>query len=76
MILERVSPCLTVYVPVLALSIVCVWSGLIQDSKGERHGSQAERMLAASNAAAVRFKPNTLFASGEFTSYSLGLPSP
>lgn len=61
--------------PVLALSIVrLVW--VIQDSKGERHGSQAERMLAASNAAAVRFKPNTLFASGEFTSYSLGLPSP
>lgn len=39
-----------------------------KDSKGERHGSQAERLLAASTQQAVRFKPHTLFASapGQF----------
>lgn len=35
-----------------------------KDTPGERHGSQAERMLAASNAPANRFKPNTNFSGG------------
>jgi splicing factor 3B subunit 4 len=34
-----------------------------KESQGERHGSQAERMIAASMP--QRFKPNTLFAGGE-----------
>lgn len=34
-----------------------------RDSPGERHGSQAERMLAASQPA--KFKPNTIFAAGQ-----------
>ncbi|KAF3793980.1 Splicing factor 3B subunit 4 [Nymphaea thermarum] len=35
-----------------------------KDTKGERHGTPAERVLAASNPAAQRNRPHTLFASG------------
>ena len=35
-----------------------------KDTPGERHGSQAERMLAATAAPANRFKPNTNFSGG------------
>ncbi|EKU20233.1 splicing factor 3B subunit 4, partial [Nannochloropsis gaditana CCMP526] len=43
---------------------ICVQYAYKKDSKGERHGSQAERLLAASNQQAVRFKAHTLFATG------------
>jgi hypothetical protein len=33
-----------------------------KDTPGERHGSQAERLIAAANP--VKFKPNTLFSAG------------
>ncbi len=33
-----------------------------KDTPGERHGSQAERLIAAANPA--KFKPNTLFSAG------------
>ncbi|GAQ80556.1 RNA recognition motif containing protein [Klebsormidium nitens] len=33
-----------------------------KDTKGERHGSAAERLLASSNPAALRNRPHTLFA--------------
>merc|ERR1711871_345539 len=37
-----------------------------RDTPGERHGSQAERMLAASSAPlSLRFKPNTNFSGGD-----------
>lgn len=35
-----------------------------KDTKGERHGTPAERILASSNPAAQRNRPHTLFASG------------
>ncbi|KAI4314867.1 hypothetical protein L6164_027732 [Bauhinia variegata] len=35
-----------------------------KDTKGERHGTPAERVLAASNPTAQRSRPHTLFASG------------
>ncbi|XP_047334241.1 splicing factor 3B subunit 4 [Impatiens glandulifera] len=35
-----------------------------KDTKGERHGTPAERVLAASNTTAQRSRPHTLFASG------------
>ncbi|KAK1288058.1 Polyadenylate-binding protein RBP47B' [Acorus calamus] len=35
-----------------------------KDTKGERHGTPAERVLAASNPISQRSKPHTLFASG------------
>ncbi|KAL3701799.1 hypothetical protein R1sor_019821 [Riccia sorocarpa] len=35
-----------------------------KDTKGERHGTPAERMLAASNPNAQKNRPHTLFASG------------
>ena len=41
--------------------IVCQYA-FKKDTPGERHGSQAERLLAASQP--QRFKPNTLFAGG------------
>jgi len=50
-----------------------------KDSQSERHGSQAERLIAANRAAMSdtahlstnRFKPNTLFSTGDGTSTSL-----
>ncbi|KOM45456.1 hypothetical protein LR48_Vigan06g076200 [Vigna angularis] len=35
-----------------------------KDTKGERHGTPAERVLAASNPTAQKSRPHTLFASG------------
>ncbi|CAK9152433.1 unnamed protein product [Ilex paraguariensis] len=35
-----------------------------KDTKGERHGTPAERVLAASNPTTVKSRPHTLFASG------------
>ncbi|KAL2327108.1 hypothetical protein Fmac_020535 [Flemingia macrophylla] len=35
-----------------------------KDTKGERHGTPAERVLAASNPSAQKSRPHTLFASG------------
>eukprot|EP01100_Stratorugosa_tubuloviscum_P004063 TRINITY_DN1_c1_g2_i1.p1 TRINITY_DN1_c1_g2~~TRINITY_DN1_c1_g2_i1.p1 ORF type:complete len:288 (+),score=163.29 TRINITY_DN1_c1_g2_i1:100-963(+) len=35
---------------------------LKKDGKGERHGSAAERLLAANNPNAIRARPNTMFA--------------
>lgn len=35
-----------------------------KDTKGERHGTPAERVLAASNPGTQRIRPHTLFASG------------
>ncbi|XP_037494441.1 splicing factor 3B subunit 4 isoform X3 [Jatropha curcas] len=35
-----------------------------KDTKGERHGTAAERVLAASNPSAQKSRPHTLFASG------------
>ncbi|KAM3576707.1 hypothetical protein VYU27_001509, partial [Nannochloropsis oceanica] len=57
---------------------ICVQYAYKKDSKGERHGSQAERLLAASTQTTVRFKAHTLFASGpgQFGTGMGGAPSP
>ncbi|EPS66244.1 hypothetical protein M569_08532, partial [Genlisea aurea] len=35
-----------------------------KDTKGERHGTPAERVLASSNPSTLRHRPHTMFASG------------
>eukprot|EP01121_Diplochlamys_sp_Union-15-3_P001112 TRINITY_DN10975_c0_g1_i1.p1 TRINITY_DN10975_c0_g1~~TRINITY_DN10975_c0_g1_i1.p1 ORF type:complete len:251 (-),score=51.00 TRINITY_DN10975_c0_g1_i1:106-858(-) len=46
-----------------------------KDSKHERHGSMAERYLAANNPHVIRNRPNTLFAAGPVGSqYSINPP--
>ncbi|KAG7583797.1 RNA recognition motif domain [Arabidopsis suecica] len=51
-----------------------------KDTKGERHGTQAERLLAATNPSSQRSRPHTLFASGPSTQINApkvnGLPRP
>lgn len=54
-----------------------------KDTKGERHGTPAERVLAASNPSAPKSRPHTLFASGPPTlpnvpqaNGSMGAPMP
>ncbi|XP_074275262.1 uncharacterized protein LOC141599217 [Silene latifolia] len=46
-----------------------------KDTKGERHGTPAERVLAASNPQAPKSRPHTLFASGPPTANG-GVPAP
>lgn len=43
-----------------------------KDTKGERHGTPAERVLAASNPGTHKNKPHTLFASGPPTLHNSG----
>lgn len=55
-----------------------------KDTKGERHGTPAERMLAASNPGTQKNRPHTLFASGpptlpsgpQHANGNMGLPMP
>ncbi|KAF5736060.1 putative spliceosome associated protein [Tripterygium wilfordii] len=42
-----------------------------KDTKGERHGTPAERVLAASNPTAQKSRPHTLFASGPPTLHNV-----
>lgn len=44
-----------------------------KESQGERHGSQAERMIASSNQS-MKIKPNTMFSGGEGEAVSSGAP--
>ncbi|KAJ4889014.1 RNA-binding (RRM/RBD/RNP motifs) family protein [Raphanus sativus] len=48
-----------------------------KDTKGERHGTPAERLLAATNPIAQKSRPHTLFASGPPTApQANGIPRP
>ncbi|KFK40232.1 hypothetical protein AALP_AA3G347900 [Arabis alpina] len=48
-----------------------------KDTKGERHGTPAERLLAATNPSAQKSRPHTLFASGPPTLPTAnGIPRP
>ncbi|CAH2051324.1 unnamed protein product [Thlaspi arvense] len=48
-----------------------------KDTKGERHGTPAERLLAATNPSAQKSRPHTLFATGPPTApQANGIPRP
>lgn len=49
----------------LANRTLQVQFALKKDGHGERHGTQAERLLATQTQAQVKFKPHTLFGAGE-----------